>query len=147
MVRANEWVDPRRLDRAAGRRPWWTPAPEEPPALDLDVTSGGGRTVVVVRGEVDSVTAPRLEAALLAAPLAGATTLEVEMGEVGLLGSVGLSVLLAASRRCRQAGVELVLCHVRDSVWRTFEVTGLDRAFTTSPPRGAPVAPQDLALF
>jgi anti-anti-sigma factor len=147
MVRTNEWDTSRRLVRSSAARQWWTTRPETAPALELEVASGGGRTVVVVRGDVDAVTAPRLEAALLGLPLAGTTTLELELSEVGLLGSVGLSVLLVASRRCQQAGVEMVLCHVRDSVWRVVEVAGLHRVFATQPPRGPRPAPQELALF
>jgi anti-anti-sigma factor len=144
---AQEWDVSRRLVRSPAVQPWWTSRPVPAPALDLEVLTGGGRTVVVVRGDVDAATAPQLEAALLALPLAGSSTLELELSEVGLIGSVGLSVLIAASRRCQQSGVELVLCHVRDSVWRVFEVAGLDRLFTTHPPRGSRSAPQELALF
>jgi anti-sigma B factor antagonist len=100
-----------------------------------------------VRGAVAAHSAPALDEVLQELPLVGVETLEVEMGEVASLGSVGLTVLVAAQRRCEQAGVELVLCHVRDSVWRVFEVTGLDRLFTTHPPRPVPVAAQELSLF
>ncbi len=149
MVRAHEWDVSRLLGRVPGsRQPWWAAHPEPArPDLELEVSSAGGRATVFVRGHVDAHTAPRLEAALLEQPLAGVETLQVEMGEVASLGSVGLTVLVAAQRRCEQAGVELVLCDVRDSVWRVFEVTGLDRLFTTRPPRPVPVAAQELSLF
>jgi anti-sigma B factor antagonist len=149
MVRAHEWDVSRLLGRVPGsRQPWWAAHPDPvEPELGLEVSVAGGRAVVVVRGDVDAHTAPELEVALQELPLAGVGTLEVEMAEVASLGSVGLTVLVEAQRRCEQAGVELVLCHVRDSVWRLFEVTGLDRLFTTHPPRPVPVAAQELSLF
>ncbi|CCG05554.1 putative anti sigma factor [Blastococcus saxobsidens DD2] len=148
MVRAHEWDVSRRLARPpGGRRPWWVthPAPEAP-ALRLEWETAGGHARVAVDGDLDLVTAPQLEAFVAARPLAGCTVLELDLGGVPSLGSVGLSVLLTVRRWCLQRGIALQLCDVQPSVWRVFEVTGLDAVFTASGPAPRPPV-QDLALF
>ncbi|MCZ2859008.1 STAS domain-containing protein [Blastococcus sp. VKM Ac-2987] len=148
MVQAHEWDVSRRLARPPGRRrPWWVshPAPE-PAALRLEWEASGGRTRVVVEGDVDQATAPQLEAFVAARPLAGCAVLELDLGGVPSIGSGGLSVLIALRRRCQQRGIDLVLRNAQPSVWRVFEATGLDGVFTASGPAPCPPA-QDLALF
>ena len=148
MVRAHEWDASRRLARApGGRRPWWVshPAPE-PAALQLRWESAGGHALVTVHGDLDLVTAPQLEAFVAERPLAGCTVLELDLGGVPSIGSLGLSVLLTVRRWCLQRGITLLLGDVQPSVWRVFEVTGLDAAFPVSVAAPRPPA-QELALF
>ncbi|MGY1986337.1 STAS domain-containing protein [Blastococcus sp. SYSU DS0669] len=148
MVRAHEWDGSRRLARPpGGRRPWWVshPAPE-PAAQRLAWESAGGRARVVVDGDVDLVTAPHLEAFVAGHPLVGCTVLELDLGGVPSIGSAGLSVLTGVRRWCQQRGIDLLLCDVQPSVWRVFEVTGLDAVFVAAGPATCPPA-QDLALF
>ncbi|MGY1916739.1 STAS domain-containing protein [Blastococcus sp. SYSU DS0973] len=147
MVRAHEWDGARRLARPPGRRrPWWVSQPPEPAALRLEWETAGGHALVVVEGDIDLVTAPRLEAFVAARPLAGCTVLELDLGGVPSIGSGGLSVLIAVRRWCQQRGIELLLRNVQPSVWRVFEATGLDEAFTASGPAPRPPV-QELALF
>ncbi|MGY2085463.1 STAS domain-containing protein [Blastococcus sp. SYSU DS0539] len=148
MVRAHEWDATRRLARPAdGRRPWWVshPAPE-PPALRLAWEAAGGRARVVVEGDVDLVTAPQLEAFVAGRALSGCTVLELDLGGVPSIGSVGLSVLITVRRWCLQRGVELLLRNVQPSVWRVFEATRLDGVFAASGAAPRPPA-QELVLF
>ncbi|MDK3255366.1 STAS domain-containing protein [Blastococcus capsensis] len=148
MVRAHEWDISRRLARPTGRRrPWWvTHPPPEPAALRLAWETAGGRARVAVEGDLDLVTAPQLEAFVAERPLTGCTVLELDLGGVPSLGSVGLSVLIAVRRWCLQRGIDLLLRDVQPSVWRVFEATGLDAVFTAPGPGPRPPA-QELALF
>jgi anti-sigma B factor antagonist len=149
VVRAHEWDVSRRLSRApGGRRPWWVAHPEPtPPEFHLEWESTGAHTVAAVSGDLDVLTAPQLEASVAEQPLAGCTVLEVDLGGVPSMGSVGLSVLLSVRRWCLQRGIELQVRGVQPSVWRVFEVTGLDGVFTAvaEPSGGGPT--QDLSLF
>lgn len=147
MVRPHEWDVTRRLARApGGRRPWWVGNQVSERALRLRWEAAGGHAVVAVEGDLDLVTAPQLEAFVAERPLAGCVVLELDLGGVPSTGSAGLSALLAVRRWCLQRGIELRLRDVQPSVWRVFEATGLDVAFTASVP--GPRAPeQELALF
>ena len=146
MVRAHEWQGSPRLGRSsAARRPWWAghTVPARP-RLRLEWDPAG---VVLVSGELDLATAALLEAFVAARPLPDCTVLELDLAGVPSLGSVGLSVLLGVRRWALQRGVELRVRGAQPSVWRAFEVTGLDRVFAPSG-GGSPCAPaQDLVLF
>ena len=148
MVRAHEWDVSRRLTRPGGRRPWWVSPPEpEHPALQLDWESAGAHLIVRMTGDLDVLTAPRLEAFVDELPLAGCAVLEIDLSGVLSMGSVGLSVLLGVRRWSQQRGIELLVRDAQPSVWRVFEVTGLDRDFDPSYGTAAPEPAQELALF
>jgi anti-anti-sigma factor len=153
MVRAHEWDGSRRLSRAsAGRRPWWVGHPIAASALRLERESAGARTIVAVGGDIDSRTAPQLEAFVADSGLVRCAVLELELSGVASIGSVGLSTLVALHRWCAQRGVELRLRGATPSVWRVIQAGGLDRTFAGT---GGSVRPcgygegpvQDLALF
>jgi anti-anti-sigma factor len=83
-------------------------------------------------------------------PLCGCAVLEVDLGGVPSIGSTGLSVLLGVRRWCLQRGIELRVRGAQPSVWRAFEVTGLDGVFgpaTPRPERPARSTDGDLVLF
>jgi len=106
----------------------------------------GHRTVVSVSGDLDRVTSAQLESLVAQQPLAGCAVLEVDLAGVASIGSAGLSVLLGVRRWALQRGIDLRIRGAQPSVWRAFEVTGLDGVFTAAPdPVAGPV--QDLLLF
>jgi anti-anti-sigma factor len=149
MVRAHEWDVSRRLARApGGRRPWWVahPAPARSP-LRLEWESTGTRTVVAVSGDLDVVTAPHLEAVVAEQPLTGCSALEIDLRGVPSIGSVGLSVLLGVRRWCLQRGIGLRIRGAQPSVWRVFELTGLDLVFAPAAEPCASPEIQELTLF
>lgn len=149
MVRTHEWDVSRRLARApGGRRPWWVAHPPVGrPTLGLEWESTGSRAVVAVSGDLDVVTISQLESFVAQQSLSGRTSLEVDLGGVPSIGSVGLSVLLGVHRWCLQRGIELHIRAVQPSVWRVFEVAGVDGLFSPSGERAAVADPQDLVLF
>jgi anti-anti-sigma factor len=150
MVRAHERDGSRRLARpSAGRRPWWVAHPVHP-GFRLEWQSTGVHTVVAASGDLDRVTTPHLEAIVAEQPLCGCAVLEVDLGGVPSIGSTGLSVLLGVRRWCLQRGIELRVHGAQPSVWRAFEVTGLDGVFgpaTPRPERPARSTDGDLVLF
>jgi anti-sigma B factor antagonist len=103
--------------------------------------------VVLLSGDVDLDTAPRIEAFVAMQSLTGCTLLEVDLGGVPSMGSMGPPALLGLRRWCLLRGIELRVCGAQPSVWRVFEAMGLDGIFapSTIPAEHRPA--QQLALF
>ncbi len=108
-----------------------------------------GDDVVEMRatGEVDIATVGVLRSALWAAP--ARPLLRLDLSGVRLLSAAGVRALVAAHRRARARGGELVLVDPAPMVARVLHVTGLDRvipvrAGATAAP--VPAAPAPLAL-
>jgi anti-anti-sigma factor len=99
-----------------------------------------GHVVVEVIGELDSFTAPVVEACLRSQALQrGARELVVDLRKVTFLGAAGVTVLAQAHRRCRLRGVRLVLrCGGRRSVLRPLQVTGLADLVAIDPSESGP---------
>ena len=89
-----------------------------------------GTCIVVVSGEVDVYTSPRLKSALVEAAGDGCEVVVVDMDGVSFIDSSGLGVLVGALRRVREAGGDLRVVCGRDNVVKIFRITGLDRVFS-----------------
>jgi anti-sigma B factor antagonist len=112
-----------------------------------------GTVLLEVDGEVDSLTAPRLQAAMdsaleaLGRAAAGAA-LVVDLSGVTFLASSGLAVLVDGARRATAAGGRLHVVAATRVVTRPLEVTGADTLFDTYRDRAsalAAVAPATVA--
>jgi len=97
--------------------------------VEKDVTTRqeSGCTVVTVVGEVDVYTAPTLDEALSATLAEGNTCVVVDMTGVDFLDSTGLSVLVKALKRIREADGSLDVVVSVDRVAKVFRLTGLDK--------------------
>ncbi|GAA2364214.1 STAS domain-containing protein [Dactylosporangium salmoneum] len=97
--------------------------------MQVTSTVEGPRAVVAASGELDVATAPELRAYLHKLIDDGASTLVVDLSDVGFLDSTTLGVLISVHKRLAEAGglVELVIPHAR--LLRIFQITGLDRVF------------------
>ena len=97
--------------------------------VELDVTSReeSGCTVLSVVGEVDVFTAPTLDEALSAAIAGGSICVVVDLTGVDFLDSTGLSVLVKALKRVREADGSLDVVVSADRVAKVFRLTGLDK--------------------
>ncbi|TWU25002.1 putative anti-sigma factor antagonist BtrV [Novipirellula galeiformis] len=56
-------------------------------------------------------------------------TLNLDLGDVDWLSSVGINELIQVNRKARKVGVKFVLTEVGDSVREVFELTRLERMF------------------
>ena len=93
-----------------------------------------GTVVLEVDGEIDTLTAPRLEADLVSALAAGnseGTSVIVDLTNVTFLASSGLAVLIYGARRATAAGRRLHVVAATRSVTRPMTVTGADTLFDT----------------
>ena len=95
----------------------------------LSSHSAGDRTVVVVTGELDMRTAPRLRQQLTDLVEAGEIELVVDLEGVGMLDSTGLGVLCGALNRVRLRGGSLHIVCSNPKIIEVFETTGLTRVF------------------
>jgi anti-sigma B factor antagonist len=97
--------------------------------LQIGTAREGEACVLTLTGEVDIYTSPVLKSALAAAAADGCTTLVVDLNGVGFIDSSGLGVLVGALRRAREAGGDLRVVSVQDSIARILRITGLDHVF------------------
>lgn len=94
-----------------------------------------GHAVVEVAGEVDTHTAPLLDACLTTQTRRrGLRTLTLDMRRVTFLGAAGVSVLARAQRRCRMRGARLaVVPDGQGRVLRPIRLGGLDDVLPPGP--------------
>ena len=97
--------------------------------LGVSVRREGGVVIASLTGPFDIYSLPALRGELDA--LAGTAPLVVDLSEVTLIDSSGLSALLSLSNRCARSGpVPFGLVCPRRRLRRVFEITGLRDAFT-----------------
>ncbi|HEU5472901.1 MAG TPA: STAS domain-containing protein [Actinophytocola sp.] len=103
------------------------PAPED--QLTVDSRHVGGAVVVGVTGEIDIVTAPRLQEAVQDALDRTGHLVVIDLTGVSFMGSTGLAVLAEGDAMARRTGKSLRIVFTRGNhaVHRTIELTGLDR--------------------
>ena len=103
------------------------------PTFGVVAATGDDATTVLVTGDVDLATSPRLARCL--EDHDGATRLVVDLTGVRFLDSSGMAVLVRAARRARKAGRGLVLRPPEDpGVRRALDVAGLLAALPFEPP-------------
>jgi anti-sigma B factor antagonist len=84
--------------------------------------------ILAVDGDVDMLTAPRLDEALTAAVEQKPATVVVDLTRVDFLASAGLAVLAGAMQRCDEQTTIKVVATQR-AVLRPLQITGLDSQF------------------
>jgi anti-sigma B factor antagonist len=97
--------------------------------LSLSTRSEGDRTVVVVGGEIDVYTAPKLREQLIDLVSAGNYHIVVDMENVEFLDSTGLGVLVGGLKKVRAHDGSLQLICTQDRLLKIFRITGLAKVF------------------
>jgi anti-sigma B factor antagonist len=92
---------------------------EAPPRLTIE----NGSSAVVVSGEIDAHTAPRLAEHLAALPDEG--DIDLDLAGVDFMDSSGLRVLIDVHQRAETDGRRLVVHRPSTSVARLIEISGL----------------------
>ncbi len=93
--------------------------------FSVEVVSGV--PVVVAPGEIDITNADELRAALFEAATHGPGKLVVDLTRTEFCDTAGLHALVAAHKRTRTGGGQLLLVIPGAGVLRIFEITGLDQ--------------------
>jgi anti-anti-sigma factor len=108
------------------------------PSFELTVERYDSVATVVVSGELDLATAPRLSAAV--AEHGDAKLLVLDMTPTTFIDSTGVRALLHADRRTAGSGSRLVVVAGDGAVRRVMELCGLDGRLTIVSDPPAPAA-------
>jgi anti-sigma B factor antagonist len=113
--------------------------PDAAPARMLSVTAlpstRPGRVVVEVDDEVDTFTAPLLDACLHSqATRPGTRHLVVDLRQVSFLGGAGARAVAQAERLCRRRGARLAVRGGTGIVRHTLQLSGLGDLVSVEPP-------------
>jgi anti-sigma B factor antagonist len=95
----------------------------------IDVIDKGPAVAVVVTGEIDVLTAPRLREQLVSLVEEGQRRIVVDLDGVEFIDSTGLGVLVGALKRAHAYNGELALVCNSVRIRKAFEITGLTRVF------------------
>jgi anti-anti-sigma factor len=98
-----------------------------PELVDIHVAVADGRYTVAVSGELDILSASRLEAVLLKISGDSASAIRLDLSRLTFMDSTGLRTVLLAKELCDSHGLELSLVPGPPRVQRLFEVTALLR--------------------
>lgn len=121
------WFISEFVNQVAGGEPtaWVAPDDSVVAQSTWPTTLEDSKATVSVRGELDLSTAPDLRDHFNALHRTGVTTFELDTSEVTFIDSVGLSVILALYRRCREEGGSVTVLAPSRTMLRTLEVSGL----------------------
>ena len=98
--------------------------------LGLEVDeSRSPHTVLVVKGEVDVYSAPRLREKLVELVSQGHRQIVADLEGVDFLDSTGLGVLVGGLKRLRSHDGDLTLVCTQARILKVFEITGLLSVF------------------
>ena len=94
----------------------------------IEKTINGSAAILKITGELDTETAPALEA-LLNSELAGIDDLTLDFEKLEYVSSAGLRVIISAQKMMSQAG-KMKIIHVNESIMEIFEITGFTSILT-----------------
>lgn len=94
--------------------------------LEVDVVEENDKSKVILSGEIDAYTAPKLKSALLPLTKINGKTVEVDLDQVGYMDSTGLGVFIGALKSTKEYNSHLTLVNLQDRVMRLFKITGLN---------------------
>ena len=103
------------------------------------VQSRGGVTVLVLSGELDIASTPRLQVAINEVLWARPAALVIDLCRVSFADSTVLALLLNAQRRATHQGTPLRMACDVDTTLELFALTRLDREFEIHPTRRAAI--------
>jgi anti-sigma B factor antagonist len=103
------------------------------PDLGFPVEVIGGVPVVAAPEDIDITNADALRTALLEAASLGPGTFVVDMSRTQFCDTAGLHALVAAHKRARAGGGQLLLVTRGAAVDRILSITGLDRVIPSFP--------------
>ena len=98
--------------------------------LQVEVANTTSPTTVVLKGEIDLSTSPRVREVLMDIARSGEVRVVIDMSQVTFMDSTGLSALVGPLKRFRQNGGHITLRSPTSSVRKILEITGLTRVFT-----------------
>ena len=95
--------------------------------MQITTDTQGDRRTVVINGNLDSSTAPKLEAQL---DVTGVREIVVDFTECPYISSAGIRILLMAHRRMAATGGKFIARNLSPTVREVFDLTGISRVIT-----------------
>jgi len=114
--------------------------------LDISVHREANETIVVLTGEIDLHTAPRLTGAVDAALVESPVRVVLDMSGVTFCDSRGLGTLVILARAASRARAVLVLANLGDFLKRLLAVSGIGEHFVIREPAPEPETEATLGL-
>ncbi|MFD3481064.1 STAS domain-containing protein [Streptomyces sp. NPDC058695] len=102
-------------------------------ALTIHTRTTPAGPVIELAGDLDHHTAPDIRAVLPGLALRPGQQLVIDLAQLSLCDSTGISVLLAARNHALAAHASVVLAAVPNRVIRIFRIVGLEQVFPTHP--------------
>jgi anti-sigma B factor antagonist len=109
---------------------------QEENEVRLSLAEGQAPTVVV-KGEIDAVTVPRLRSCLAAAGAEASREVVVDLAGLTFIDSAALGVLTMAYKELSAEGCGLVITNVPPAAMMVFRLSGLVQILTVRPARRA----------
>ena len=102
--------------------------------MEIKEEKQGEVMIVTIDDHLDTVSAPTLEARLLALVEAGERKLLIDCAQLQYVNSAGLKVFLLTAKKVEDMG-KLVVCSLAPSVHMIFDMIGFTRIMTIVPTR------------
>jgi anti-anti-sigma factor len=93
--------------------------------FSVTVSTGGDRSTVTLRGELDMSGVDRAREAIEQAEAGGPNLVVLDLAELDFLDSTGLEVILRAARRAQDEGRRLIVQRPSRYVMRLLEMTAI----------------------
>ena len=91
--------------------------------MEIKKTQAGDHILLSLEGRLDTLTAPKLQAALTET-FPDAVVIELDFEQVEYVSSAGLRVLLLGEKTTKAAGKSIVFKNVSAEIMEVFEITG-----------------------
>lgn len=105
--------------------------------LTLRVEQSGDHPILIVGGELDAYSSPRLKECLL--PLvtnAETKSVTIDLAETSYIDSTGIGIFIGALKASRQTNCQLSFQNLTPRIERLFRITGLDEIIPVSSRKG-----------
>lgn len=93
--------------------------------LTIDASREGDEAVLVLKGELDPHTAPRLRDEIDRAMSDGINRITLDLADLGFIDSSGLRVIISAHKESAERGGRLLLRSPSPTAKRLLDITGL----------------------
>lgn len=100
--------------------------------LVTSIVEEKAKSKLIVSGEIDAYTAPKLKEALLPLTKESGKTIEVNLEQVSYMDSTGLGVFISALKSTKEFDSHLRLINLQERVMRLFKITGLEEIIDIS---------------
>lgn len=97
--------------------------------INVDVDQVGDVTIVRVKGKIDALTGPDLEALIVKTINGNGKKVLIDLKNVDYVSSAGLKVLLHSIKTVEKKSGRMIICSPQKQVKEVFVISGLDRFF------------------